>query len=112
MAAPADRNRSFSVLKEFIEESIRGVYYLGLKSSSLDDIKKICPAMYDYLCSNYQEFLSDCIVAMKSVDGTTRPIPYVLLPDGLMTVVSWDHTSGSPTYPQSEDLARSIERFA
>lgn len=103
---------SKQILKEFIEESIKGVYFLGLKKSSLDDIRKICPNLYGYLNDNYQEFLSGCTVATKSIGKASRPVPYVLLPDGLMTVITWNFESNSPVYSQSEDLARSIERFA
>jgi hypothetical protein len=98
-------------IKEFVKESIRGVYYLGFKKSSINDIENRWPIFFNYLVKNYENLLTNCTVVVKSRNKVLPEVPYVLLPDGMMTIVTWDDATESPVYSQSEDLARSIERF-
>jgi hypothetical protein len=97
-------------LRNFIQEELYGIHFFGFKKASLDDIKKSWPSMYGYLQQNYGDFLRGCTVAIKSLNKS-EPIPFVLLPDGRSSVLTWDKYKKYPTYSQSEDMARFLERF-
>ena len=98
-------------LRMFILEHIRGVYYLGMRRSSLSDLQRGCPNLLDYITKNYANHVKGCIVARRRANDLTPPTFYVLLPDEKMTVLSWDSARRCPVHHGSEDLARSLERF-
>lgn len=98
-------------LRMFISEHIRGVYYLGMRRSSLEDLQRGCPNLLDYITKNYANHVSGCVVASRGANKLTSPTFYVLLPDKRMTVLSWDQAKACPVHHTSEDLTRSLERF-
>ena len=98
-------------LRMFIAEHIRGVYYLGMRRSSLDDLQRGCPNLLDYITKNYANHVGGCVVATRRPNDLTPTSFYVLLPDKRMTVLSWDEMGRKPVFYNSEDLARSLERF-
>lgn len=98
-------------LRSFVREHVRGVYFMGFRSSTLEDIRKLFPKLFSYLNKNYSDFIPGCKVVIKQTDKIQEPTPYVLLPNKKMTVISWDKAQSCPVYPQSEDLARYIEKL-
>lgn len=98
-------------LRNFVREHVRGVYYLGFKKTTLDDIRSNFPELFDYVKKNYPDFLHGCKAAIKQSEAVQQPVPYILLPNGKMTVISWDRARAAPAYPGSEDLARYIEKL-
>jgi hypothetical protein len=107
-----DPNESLEeTLRNFVREHVRGVYFLGFKTSSLDVLKQACPELFSYVKKNYPDFMHGCKVAFKQTEKFGQPVPYILLPNKKMTVISWDKARAIPTYPTSEDLARYIEKL-
>lgn len=102
---------SRKALRQFIAETIRGVYYFGLKKASINDIKNGWPKLFDFLENNHGDLVSSCTCAVKKRDDQLISTPYVMLPDSQMTVITWDADGDRPVYSQSEDISRSIERL-
>jgi len=98
-------------LRNFVREHVRGVYYLGFKKTTIDDIRNNFPELFSYVKKNYPDFLHGCSAAIKQSEAVQQPVPYILLPNGKMTVISWDRARAAPIYPGSEDLARYIEKL-
>lgn len=98
-------------LRSFVREHVRGVFFLGLKSSSMSNFRSQFPRFFSFLFKNYPDFLDSCKFATKSRDRTTKPIPYVLLPDQNLTLISWDSVGRCPQFLNSEDLKRSIQNL-
>lgn len=102
---------SQKLLRQFILESVKGVYFFGLKKASINDIRNGWPKLFDFLESNHGDLVSSCKCAIKKRDDQLTPTPFVMLPDSQMTVVTWDSDNDCPAYSQSEDISRSIERL-
>lgn len=98
-------------LRNFVREHVRGVYYLGFKKTTLDDIRFNFPELFSYVKKSYPDFLHGCKAAVKQTEAAQQPVPYILLPNEKMTVISWDKARAAPIYPGSEDLARYIEKL-
>jgi hypothetical protein len=99
------------VIRCYVREQLAHVYYFGLKRGNIDDIKNYWPKLFSYLSSNYSNFLSSCVVALKSKDKLSQAVPYVLLLDDSMTTLTWNSIDRCPVYVQSEDITRAVERF-
>lgn len=97
-------------LRSYIKESIIGVHY-GFRRGNLSDIKDSFPFLFRFLVSNYGDFLRGCVVALRGNDRVKKPVPYVLLPDQKMTVVTVSSDGRRPVYAQGEDIARAVERI-
>lgn len=102
---------SYGILRQYISESIRGVYFFGLKKASINDIRNGWPKLYDFLEMNHGDLVPSCKCAIKKRDDQLTSTPFVMLPDSQMSVVTWDHDNERPVYSQSEDISRSIERL-
>ena len=108
---PDDEEQSDDVVRRFVQEEIKGIYFFGLKKCAADDIRQGWPKLYDYLLNNYGDFLKSCKFFTKTVDKLAVPVPYILLPDDRMTVLTWNKKDKRPEFSQSEDLARAIQRL-
>lgn len=106
-----DEDECVETIRQFVKEELQGVYFFGLKRCQPDDIKKGWPKLYGYLVKNYGDFLQGCKYCTKRVDKLSPHVPYVLLPDTNMSILTWDEKNKCPAFSQNEDLARAIERL-
>lgn len=109
--SPKEDDDADETLRTFVREHVRGVYYLGFKKTTIDDIRSNFPELFSYVKKNYPDFLHGCKAAIKQSDAVQQPVPYILLPNGKMTVIFWDRARAAPIYSGSEDLARYIEKL-
>lgn len=103
-----DGERSDEKLRSLVFEIVNGVYFLGMKGSTLQNLVSEFPAFYRYLAKNFQNELQNCRCYVQRRNDLTKSIPYVMLPDENMTIISWD---GKPKLHGSEDLKRSLEKI-
>ena len=98
------------VVKEFVKEVV-GVYHYGMRKSNPEIIKKGWPQLFNFLQNDYGDFINSCVFVIQKRDKLSEPVPFILVPNKNMTVVTWDKNSNSHKFVESEDFARSIERF-
>jgi len=106
-----DADKLEEALRNFIQEELRGVYFFGLSRCPAAEIQDGWPRLYSYLTKNYGDFLKGCVFAKQQQDKLSSPIPYIMLPDESMSVLTWDEKNKCPTFSESEDLAQAIKRL-
>ena len=103
-----DDERGDEKLRSFVFEIVNGIYLLGMKSSTLPKLVSEFPIFYKYLTKNFPNELQHCRCYIQRRNDLAKSIPYVMLPDENMTIISWD---GEPKFHGSEDLKRSLEKI-
>lgn len=100
-----------SLLRRLIKDLIKEVHYFGLKKISKNDLGNQCPLFWDFLQTNYGDFVDSdkCIFACRRRDEFSQPIFYAVFPDEHRTLVAWEKDRSS--FSRSEDLTRAIEQL-